>query len=184
MERSAAEGVSMPVLSSLLAAAFGSGRVPRPGARRPLEAHLGIRDVEAVTPGWYHYDVHRHKLDLTAEGCTGDEIIALCHGHEWAGRAAFVVAVTVPGDGRPAQRSRRVHPLDAARLGQGFALAATALGLVAFQPAAFRHAALADRLGLHGVSRTPVHLMGVCLPSHHAGAHAVTDAQRGQTGGR
>lgn len=182
MARPGAEGVSLPVLSSLLSAAF--GRFTRSGARRPLEAYLGIRDVEAVAPGWYRYDVHRHSLDLAVAGCTADEIIALCHGHEWAGRAAFVVAVTMPGDGRPGPRSHRLRPLDAARLGQGFALAATALGLVAFQPAAFRHAALADRLGLHGVSRTPVHLMGVCLPSHHAGAHVVTDAQQGQTGGR
>ena len=184
MEPSGAEGVSLPVLSSLLSAAFGSGLVTRAGARRPLEAHLGIRDVEALAPGWYRYDVHRHLLEFAAAGCTGDEIITLCHGHEWAGRAAFVIAVTLAGDGRAAPRSRRVRPLDAARLGQGFALAATALGLVAFQPAAFRETALADRLGLDGVSRAPIHLMGVCLPSHHAGAHVATDAQPGQTGRR
>ncbi len=142
---------------------------PQGGARQELDAYLGIRAVEGVEPGWYHYNAREHSLELLAGGCTGEELSFLCGGQEWAGGAGFVVVLTARVERMLVKyrnpRAYRVCLLDAGHLGQTFALAATALGLGPFQTAAFHDTALTERLGLDGVTSVPLYIVGAGLPA-------------------
>ncbi|WP_222107225.1 SagB/ThcOx family dehydrogenase [[Actinomadura] parvosata] len=141
---------------------------PSGGARQELEAYLGIRQVSGVTPGWYHYNSLEHSLELMAEGCTGEDLSAMCGNQQWVEDAAFIVVVTAEIERMLAKyrnpRAYRVCLLNAGHLGQTFALSAVALGLGPFQTGAFHDKALAERLNLDNVSRTPLYVLGAGLP--------------------
>lgn len=141
---------------------------PSAGARQELEAYLAAPNVAGLAPGWYHYNALEHTLELIAEGCRPDEVAALCADQSHAGQAAFLVvlvAVTARQlDHHPSARSYRVCLLNAGHLGQTFVLTATALGLGSFQISACSDGALADRFGLDGVTRLPLHVVGAGLP--------------------
>ncbi|NRQ30911.1 SagB/ThcOx family dehydrogenase [Nonomuraea sp. NN258] len=182
----AAAPVPLATLSRLLTAVFAPtehlGSTPQgalfrrtspcAGARQELEAYLAIRDVAAVPPGWYHYNVAEHSLELLTEGCTGAQIIEACDDQAWTGEAAFLVVLSAVVARQlthhPGPRSYRVCLLDAGHLGQTFTLTATALGLASFQLAAFRDSTLATRLGLDNITQTPLHLLGAGLPADAA----------------
>lgn len=174
--------VSLDILSALLATVFGpvdyidSGLTAlmrrtsaSGGSRQELEAYLGIRNVAGVPPGFYHYNVLQHSLELLSEGLTSNQITDLCAGQEWAGGMAFFVAMVSDIDRMRSKysipRSYRVVLLNAGHLGQTFAMTATALGLGPFQTGAYDDAALARAFGLDESSCIPVYLVGAGYPN-------------------
>lgn len=64
------------------------------GSRQELEAYVGIRNVDGVPSGFYHYNSLEHSLELLAEGLTRERVIELCGGQEWACGTAFLVVLS------------------------------------------------------------------------------------------
>ncbi|WP_268966953.1 SagB/ThcOx family dehydrogenase [[Actinomadura] parvosata] len=180
--RFAGRPVPLPALAALLSTVFGPvdyidgggfGALfrrtsPQGGARQELDAYVGIRSVDATAPGWYHYNVREHCLELLAGGCTAEELATLCGGQGWAADACFVVVLVARVERMLVKyrnpRAYRVCLLDAGHLGQTFVLTATALGLGPFQTGAFHDTALAARLNLDGVTSVPLYVLGAGLP--------------------
>lgn len=175
--------VPLPTLAALLATVFGPvdyidgggfGALirrtsPQGGARQELDAYLGIRAVDGTAPGWYHYNAREHSLELLADGCTSEELGIMCGSQHWAGGASFVVVLVARIERMLVKyrnpRAYRVCLLDAGHLGQAFALVAVALGLGPFQTGAFHDTAVTERLGLDGVTATPVYIVGAGPPT-------------------
>lgn len=106
---------------------------PSGGARQELDAYLAAPNVTGIPAGPFHYNSREHSLELLREGFTHTEAGALCVHQEGIDQAAFIVFVVAAWERLRAKyrhpRAYRVSPLNAGRLGQTFALAATALGL-------------------------------------------------------
>ncbi|MFC3986845.1 SagB/ThcOx family dehydrogenase [Streptosporangium jomthongense] len=141
---------------------------PAGGSRQELDAYLAITNVEGLDAGIYHYQARDHSLDLLDKGFTADEATHLCSGQDWAGQAAFLIVLVAVIERMRVKyrtpRCYRVSLLNAGHLGQTFALAATALGLGPAQTGAFHDTAVAERLGVDNIARTPVYVLAAGHP--------------------
>ncbi|ATE57073.1 SagB/ThcOx family dehydrogenase [Actinosynnema pretiosum] len=169
--------VPLAVLAALLVTTFGptdfidSGRSalfrrtsPAGGSRQELDAYVGVLAVEGLSPGFYHYNLREHSLELVSPGLTRDEMTHLGTDQPWVGSVAFTVVLASVIDRMSSKyelpRSYRVSLLNAGHLGQTFALTATALGLGPLQTGAFYDEALARKIGLDNIGSIPVYLLG------------------------
>lgn len=176
------EPVALETLSTLLAVVFGpvdfidSGRSAlmrrtsaAGGGRQELDAYLGVCNVTDVPAGIYHYNILEHSLELRSEGLTRDRVVELCATQPWVGGTAFVVVLCAVIDRMLSKyrdpRCYRVCLLNAGHLGQTFALTATALGLGAFQTAAFGDSAVAQACGLDNIGHTPLYILAAGYPA-------------------
>lgn len=161
---------------------------PAGGARQELDAYVGILNVSGVTPGFYHYNLREHSLELLSEGFAAEEAGRLCGNQPWAGGAAFLVVVSAVlrrmSVKYPTPRCYRVCLLNAGHLGQTFALTATALGLGPAQTGAFNDSELAERCRLDNVGQTPLYVLAAGHPDErpsYAPPPAALDAFRRTT---
>jgi SagB-type dehydrogenase family enzyme len=67
---------------------------PSGGALHPIEAHVVARDVEGISPGIYHYDAMRHRLELLRRGMTRDRMSDYVIGQRWFSEAGAFVLMT------------------------------------------------------------------------------------------
>jgi SagB-type dehydrogenase family enzyme len=156
---------------------------PSGGARHELEAYVLVRAVSDVTPGIYHYDGATHALELRSDDVDDRLIRRIGAGQQWCIDAAFLCAVTGVLARTTSKyrhpRAYRVIQLNAGHLAQTFALTCTALGLGAFQTAAFHDSALEEALGVNGLDEAAIYLLGAGLPlPMHDGLAAGTNAPR------
>ncbi|MEC3920293.1 SagB/ThcOx family dehydrogenase [Nocardia sp. CDC160] len=139
------------------------------GSRQELDAYVGVRAVEDVPAGFYHYNVREHSLELLGEGLTSRQITDLCAGQEWAGGMAFFVVLVAMIDRMRSKyaipRVYRASLINAGHLGQTFAMTATALGLGPFQTAICDDLALCEAFTLDGIGQLPLYLLGAGHPS-------------------
>jgi SagB-type dehydrogenase family enzyme len=185
--------VPLATLAGLLATVFGpvdyidSGSSallrrtsPAGGSRQELDAYLGVLNVDGVEPGFYHYNIRDHALELRSAGLTPADSVALCANQDWAGGAAFLVVLAAVLDRMTSKyhdaRCYGVSLLNAGHLGQTFALTATALGLGPAQTGAFCDTPLAERCRLDNIGTIPLYVLAAGWP-HPQPRHAPPPAR-------
>lgn len=141
---------------------------PSGGARHELEGYVAVFDVDGVDPGLYHYNAENHSLEQLSAHFDRPAMNRLTYDMGMPAESAFVCIVTAMF-GRTMYkyhhpRNYRVTLLGAGHLGQTFALAATALGLGAWQTIVFRDDELERGLGIDGYSEGAIYLLGAGYP--------------------
>jgi SagB-type dehydrogenase family enzyme len=138
---------------------------PSGGALHPIEAYLVARDVEGISPGIYHYDASRHRLETLRRGMTGDRMSDYLSGQRWfAGACAFVVMTAVFTRTQWKYRYLRAYRVVLAETGhlcQTFCLTATWLGLAPFCTMALADSKIDRDLGIDGVTEGSLYVAGV-----------------------
>ncbi|WP_051713364.1 SagB/ThcOx family dehydrogenase [Actinoalloteichus caeruleus] len=141
---------------------------PCGGARHELEGYVAVLDVEGVPPGLYHYDGESHALELVDADFDRARLHRLTYESEMCTPSAFVCFVTAVFERTMYKyrnsRALRVTLLSAGHLGQTFVLTATALGLGAWQSAAFRDDETDASLGVDGFEEGTVYMFGAGHP--------------------
>jgi SagB-type dehydrogenase family enzyme len=126
---------------------------PSAGALYPAEIYLGVRAVQELDAGIYHYEVPETSLALLSRGDPTDDLFAVCCGQEYARQAGIVVlitAVTERTKRKYGDRGYRYVLLDIGHLGQNLYLACTALNLTIVTTCGFFDDEAADLLGIDG----------------------------------
>ncbi|HVY60386.1 MAG TPA: SagB family peptide dehydrogenase [Planctomycetota bacterium] len=170
--------VALRRLSKLLLVSFGAtGRAeageygqllfktsPSGGARHPTEAYVVALACEGVPAGLYHYDPAGHALEQLGLGDHRGDVIRWLANQYWFQGSAVVIFTTVVVRRLSFKykhgRAYRVLLMDQGHLGQTFVLAATALGLGAWQTAAFHDTEVEAALGIDGIEETAVYALG------------------------
>jgi SagB-type dehydrogenase family enzyme len=138
------------------------------GARHEAECYVVPLRVEGVPLGLYHYDTMRHALELLDPDFTADGLSRLVCDHEpltHCGFVCFTTAVTSRLTWKYRHpRAYRLCLLDAGHYAQTFAVAATALGLGAFQTIAFRDSETERALGVSGTDELAVYVLAAGHP--------------------
>ena len=127
--------------------------VPSAGALYPAEIYLGIRAVEGLEGGIYHYEVPVNSLALLGRGDPTGRLYEVCCRQEYARQAAMVVLISgvVERTKRKyGDRGYRYVLLDIGHLGENLYLACTALGLAMVTTCGFYDNEAADLLGIDG----------------------------------
>ncbi|APU15647.1 SagB-type dehydrogenase domain [Actinoalloteichus sp. GBA129-24] len=145
---------------------------PCGGARHELEGYVGVFDVQGVAPGLYHYNAESHALELIDADFDRDRLHRLTYESEMCTPSAFVCFVTAVFERTMYKyrhpRAYRVTLLSAGHLGQTFVLTSTALGLGAWQTAAFRDDELDAALGVDGFAEGVLYMFGAGHPVYAA----------------
>ncbi len=170
--------VSQNSLSTLLQTAFGPqsfadakelGRVqirtsPNAGSRHEIEAYVLALNVEDVPAGLYHYNSYSHSLEWLRADFDRPELEEGLVGHTAAPTVplvCFTTAVTERITYKYREgRSYRLWMYNVGHVGQTFVLAATALGLGAFQTAAFSESILEGKLKIDGDTEFVTYVLG------------------------
>ena len=138
---------------------------PSGGALHPIEAYVVARDVEGISPGIYHYDASRHRLELLRRGMTRDRMSDYVMGQRWfADAAAFVLMTAVFTRTQWKYRYPRAYRVvlaEAGHLCQTFCLTATWLGLAPFCTMAIADSKIDRDLGIDGVTEGVLYVAGV-----------------------
>ncbi|GAA3084619.1 SagB/ThcOx family dehydrogenase [Streptosporangium carneum] len=141
---------------------------PCGGARHELEGYVAVLDVQDVPPGLYHYNAEAHALELVDPDFDRARLHRLTYESEMCTPSAFVCFVTVVFERTMYKyrhsRALRVTLLSAGHLGQTFVLTSTAVGLGAWQSAAFRDEELDEALGVDGFSEGVLYMFGAGVP--------------------
>jgi SagB-type dehydrogenase family enzyme len=138
---------------------------PSGGALHPIEAYVVARDVEGISPGTYHYDATRHRLELLRRGITRDRMSEYVMGQRWFSEAAAFVLMTAVFTRTQWKyrypRAYRVVLAEAGHLCQTFCLVATWLGLAPFCTMAIADSKIDRDLGIDGVTEGVLYVAGV-----------------------
>ncbi|MGW4114852.1 SagB family peptide dehydrogenase [Actinosynnema sp. NPDC004786] len=124
---------------------------PSGGGRHPVELYAHVRRVEALEPGWYHYDGLAHALEPIGVTWGPEEMTAAAGDQEWVGQAPLVLAYTGVLERTrwryDTSRAYRVVQMDVGHLSQTAYLVATAMGFGIGFTAALRDQLLEQALG-------------------------------------
>jgi SagB-type dehydrogenase family enzyme len=126
---------------------------PSAGALYPGEIYLGVRAVDGLGAGIYHYEVPDHSLARLDSGDPGDRLARVCCGQEYARQAAVVVlisAVLQRTTRKYGDRGYRYVLLDIGHLAQNLCLICSALGLSIVTTCGFYDEEAAELLGIDG----------------------------------
>jgi SagB-type dehydrogenase family enzyme len=167
--------LDFPTLAKLLrqacgvtgsATAPGGGRfafraAPSAGALYPTEIYLGVRRVDALTPGIYHYEVVPDSLALLVPGDPTDALERICCNQPYPRVAAVTFLLTGVLE-RPrrkyGERGYRYMLLDTGHVAQNLCLSATALGLAITTTCGFFDDLANDMLGLDGLEEAALYV--------------------------
>ncbi|ONI86195.1 nitroreductase [Saccharothrix sp. ALI-22-I] len=124
---------------------------PSGGGRHPVEVYAHVRGVEALEPGWYHYDGLAHALEPIGVAWGPDEMAAAAGDQDWVGQAPLVLAYTGVLERTrwryDTSRAYRVVQMDVGHLSQTAYLVATAMGFGIGFTAALRDELVERALG-------------------------------------
>jgi SagB-type dehydrogenase family enzyme len=138
---------------------------PSGGALHPIEAYVVARDVEGISPGIYHYDATRHRLELLRCGMTRERMSDYVMGQRWFSEAAAFVLMTAVFTRTQWKyrypRAYRVVLAETGHLCQTFCLVATWLGLAPFCTMAMADSKIDLDLGIDGVTEGVLYVAGV-----------------------
>lgn len=188
----APEPIPLSVFGTLLGLVFGAverldaapfGEVvirtsPSAGSRHPVEAYVCAVNVEELPPGVYHYAILDHELERLDLDTPPERLMSYMSDW-WVADAPFVCFLT-----GLVERSRWKYPfgrmyrtmlLDVGHIAQSFVLTATALGLGAFQTAAFQDPLIEDALCLDAADEPLLHAVGAGVLPRTTGATAATE---------
>jgi SagB-type dehydrogenase family enzyme len=141
---------------------------PAAGALHELECYVGVLSVAGIEPGMYHYCSRDHALERLSTPFSRELVERLTFGQRMCVEAGFICVVSAVFRRMMYKyrhpRAYRLLLLDAGHLGQTFVLTCTALGLGAFQTAAFRDTEVEQALGLDGFSEGALYVLGAGRP--------------------
>jgi SagB-type dehydrogenase family enzyme len=124
---------------------------PSGGGRHPVELYAHVRGVEALEPGWYHYDGLAHALEPIGVTWGPAEMTAAAGDQDWVGQAPLVLAYTGVLERTrwryDTSRAYRVVQMDVGHLSQTAYLVATAMGFGIGFTAALRDELVEQALG-------------------------------------
>jgi SagB-type dehydrogenase family enzyme len=138
--------------------------IPSSGALYPLEVYPILFAVDGATPGVYHYDVLRHRLELLRAGDFRQEVFQAAVAQEMVLHCALVLVITGMFSRvhfKYVDRSYRYMLLEAGHLGQNVYLAATTLGLGPCGVGAFFDDDLNRLIDVDGWDETTVYLLTI-----------------------
>jgi len=143
---------------------------PSGGALHSIEAYLVVQRVAGLEPGWYHYHVGRHGLDLVSAFVDAaearDNALAVLAGQYWFADAPVQVVLTSRfarafWKYRNHAKIYRAVLLEAGHLSQNLYLAATELGLGAFITAAVNEIEVERMLALEPMQEGVIAVCGI-----------------------
>jgi SagB-type dehydrogenase family enzyme len=169
------EPLRLAELSSVLQWSYGvTGTIPLPGggmqplraapsagALYPGELYLGVRAVDDLAPGLYHYDVPESSLARLAPGDPTDVLTRVCCGQAYAQQAAVVIVITAVFQRtvrKYGDRGYRYALLDLGHVAQNLCLASTALDLAIVTSCGFYDDEAARFLGVDGHDEAAVYV--------------------------
>ena len=135
--------------------------VPSGGALYPAEIYLGIRKVVDIEPGFYHYNVLNHELELMTPGDPSDSLYNICCHQEYARQASVVILISgvlQRTKRKYGERGYRYVLLDVGHLGQNIYLACTALDLEVMTTCGFFDDEANRVLQIDGVDETMLYV--------------------------
>jgi len=135
--------------------------VPSGGALYPAEIYLGIRRVTGIEPGFYHYNVVNHELELMIPGDPTDSLYHICCQQEYARQASVVILISgvlQRTKRKYGERGYRYVLLDVGHLGQNIYLACTALDLEVMTTCGFFDDEANRVLRIDGVDETMLYV--------------------------
>ena len=104
---------------------------PSGGARYPLEIYLGIKKVDEIDSGIYHYNVKEHLLENIGGSEYLNELLPALY-YPWSRDAAVIFILTAAWDRnfiKYKDRGYRIVLMEAGHLAQNLALTAAALNI-------------------------------------------------------
>jgi len=136
---------------------------PSGGSRYPLEVYLGVRRVESLNPGIYHYNVKSHSLEFLAGK---REMNALTDAilYPWAKDAALYIILTAVWDRnfmKYENRGYRMVLIEAGHMVQNANLLSTALGIKSCDLAGFSNAAVNKMLDIDREDESSLYLVAL-----------------------
>jgi len=141
---------------------------PSAGGLYPIETYVAIHDVTDISPGVWHYDVRRHRLDLVTGGdvrmptahAALDQPIAATSAAVFLWSAVFERTLW-----KYRQRGFRYMYMEAGHLAQNVALAAVATGLGTCQIAAIYDDEANALVGADGTSESVLYMSTLARPA-------------------
>jgi SagB-type dehydrogenase family enzyme len=151
--------IESPTFGTLL-----SKTSPNGGARHETECYVAALDVDDLPVGLYHYCGDDHSLEVVRRPFTREMANRLCCGQAFCAQAnalCFLTAIF----GRTMHKYRysrayRAMLLNTGHIAQTFVLTCTALGLGAFQTAAFRDSEVDEAIGVDGLTEGSLYVVG------------------------
>jgi SagB-type dehydrogenase family enzyme len=142
---------------------------PSAGARHEAECYVAARNVDDVNPGLYHYNGKHHSLTLIGEAPSDTDLAYMTYNQRQCYSSPFTCFTTAVFP-RLAYKNRHARSYllwmyDAGHYGQTFALACAALGLGAYQTAAFRDSEVERYLDVHGTGEFAAYVLGAGHPA-------------------
>ena len=141
---------------------------PSAGARHELECYVAARNVEGIDPALYHYKGMDHSLTRIGEVPDDSQIAFLTHNQRQCYGSPFVCFTTAIFSRLSYKyrhaRAYRLWMYDVGHFGQTFVLTCTALGLGAYQTAAFRDSEVEKYLGIYGSGEYATYVLGAGHP--------------------
>lgn len=140
-----------------VATSIGAGEVllktsPSGGARQPIEVYPCLLNVEGADPGFYHYSVRDHELELVSQGDYQDQVPVMCGDQNWTGTASVVFFYTTVIERSmwkyQTPRYYRAMCMELGHFSQTFYLVSAWLGPGAFFVGALREESVEKKLGL------------------------------------
>jgi len=104
---------------------------PSGGARYPLEVYLGIRKVNSVNPGIYHYNIKEHSLENIGVKEWLDELLPALY-YPWSRDASVIFIIAAAWDRnfiKYKDRGYRIVLMEAGHMAQNLVLTASALNI-------------------------------------------------------
>jgi SagB-type dehydrogenase family enzyme len=134
---------------------------PSAGALYPIEIYLGVRRVEDLAPGLYHFAPRERVVERLREGDPTEALAGACHYHDSLHQAAVVVviaAVVERTKRKYGERGYRYALIEAGHVAQNLCLAAAALQVGCMNVCGFYDDRLNELFELDGVEETALYV--------------------------
>lgn len=147
--------------------------VPSGGALYPLELYLVAINIDSITPGLYHYNYKKHRLDYMdqSDNHTVEDFFSCFPVHpegialNTVGLLFIVTAVFWRSKAKYGERAYRYVLQESGHLAQNLCLVASALGLGSVPLAAFVDDEVNEILRIDGVDEAAVYTVVMGHPS-------------------
>lgn len=168
--------VTLSALSQVLWAASGVTQkagdfllrtAPSAGALYPIDIYVGVRSVESLKPGLYHFVPAGHSLRQRYEGDLSELLADAALNQDFLAEAGFNLIFTAVFERttwKYGSRGFRYIYLDAGHIVQNAALAAVSLGLGSCPVAAFFDDEINALLGINPARESAIYLLAVGWP--------------------
>ncbi|MCM6772003.1 hypothetical protein NDR87_03080 [Nocardia sp. CDC159] len=139
------------------------------GTSYQLRSYVAVFDVPGAHPGLYRYRPEAQVLQPLPRPFDRTALHEVSLGAGERSATAFACFVTAAVPPTRYHRPHRIAVSEAVHRAHTFAVTATALGLAAWQSAAFHDELLASRLGADGFTERAIYMFGISSPGTATG---------------